>query len=43
MLNIIEDVVRFPVAMEKGRAITRTYKTYHYQVYQTSCLIKGSQ
>ncbi|WP_226671115.1 hypothetical protein [Metabacillus litoralis] len=41
MLNIIEDVVRFPEALEKGRTITRTYKTYPYQGYQASCVIRG--
>ncbi|NRD77313.1 hypothetical protein HPT25_07350 [Bacillus sp. BRMEA1] len=41
MLNIIEDVVRFPEALEKGRTITRFYHTYPYKVYQASCVLRG--
>lgn len=41
MLNIIEDNVRFPEALEKGRTITRTYRTYPYRVYQASCVLRG--
>ncbi|KAB7667775.1 hypothetical protein [Bacillus sp. B1-b2] len=41
MLNIIEDSVRFPEALEKGRTITRTYRTYPYRVYQASCALRG--
>lgn len=41
MLNMIEDVVRFPEALEKGRTITRTYRTYPYRIYQASCVLRG--
>jgi len=41
MLNIIEDTVRFPEALEKGRTITRTYKTYPYRVYQATSVLSG--
>ncbi|WP_150909184.1 hypothetical protein ACQRXC_24770 (plasmid) [Niallia taxi] len=41
MLNIIEDTVRFPEALEKGRTITRTYKTYPYRVYQANSVLSG--
>ncbi|WP_042356843.1 hypothetical protein [Bacillus rubiinfantis] len=41
MLNIIDDEVRFPEALEKGRTISRSYRTYPYRVYQVSCALRG--
>ncbi|KYC90344.1 hypothetical protein MXL46_17495 [Heyndrickxia sporothermodurans] len=41
MLKIIEDEVRFPKALEKGRTISRTYRTYPYRVYQANCALRG--
>ena len=41
MLNMINDVVRFPEALEKGRTVSRTYHTYPYRVYQASCVLRG--
>lgn len=41
MLNIINDTIRFPEALEKGRTVTRTYNTYPYVVYQASVALQG--
>jgi len=41
MLNIINDSVRFPEALDKIRTITHEYNTYPYHVYQASVALQG--
>lgn len=41
MLNMIEDVVRFPEKITGGRTITRVFKTYPYKVYQANTVLSG--
>lgn len=36
MLNIINDIARFPEAMGSGRGLTKVYNTYPYAVTQGS-------
>lgn len=41
MLNIINDVARFPEAMGGGRVFTKVYNTYPYAVTQSSIALQG--
>ncbi|UII56872.1 hypothetical protein LS684_05390 [Cytobacillus spongiae] len=41
MLNMIEGEVRFQEALEKGRTLTKTYRTYPYRILQASVMLRG--